>query len=278
MPIKIPLFTVITIILNAKKDLEATLQSVQAQTFQDYEYIVVDGGSIDGSLDLIRRMPVSTWISEPDNGLYDAMNKGVKLSKGKWVLFLNAGDTFFNQNSLQDVSIHLSSDPDVLYGDVKIQYPNGFSRISRANKPLQALKNGMFFSHQSVFVKRTELEFFPFNLSYRFAADFNLFWQLTASGKNFLYITQPISTVTAEGLSDKYRLSSISEWKAISKFYLLQEWQNTRKFINFIEYLKYGLYFNLLLGGTFFKIEIKKRIPAPFLKRILLIKYALIKP
>ncbi|OYZ59116.1 MAG: hypothetical protein B7Y21_00075 [Hydrogenophilales bacterium 16-61-112] len=90
-----PLVTLITVVRNDSEGLRRTLDSVAAQTFRDFQFVMVDGVSTDGTIDLIRQAPrVDTWISEPDEGIYHAMNKGVALADGEWLLFMNAGDEF----------------------------------------------------------------------------------------------------------------------------------------------------------------------------------------
>lgn len=100
-----PLVTVITVVYNAKELLEETILSVLNQTYSNIEYIIVDGGSTDGTLDIIKKYQdkISKYISEPDQGIYDAMNKGMSLSKGQWLNFMNAGDSFYSNDVLQKV-------------------------------------------------------------------------------------------------------------------------------------------------------------------------------
>lgn len=102
---KTPKISIITIVLNNRIFLEHTIQSVSDQVFKNYEYIIIDGGSTDGTKELIKDSAgkIDYWVSEPDRGIYDAMNKGAKLAKGEWLLFLNAGDRFANPEVLSDI-------------------------------------------------------------------------------------------------------------------------------------------------------------------------------
>ena len=112
-----PLFSIITITYNAAETIETTFRSVVGQSFTDYEYIVVDGDSKDGTVDFLRSRKdcLAVFISEPDKGLYDAMNKGMHLAKGEYLIFLNAGDTFHSENTLADIAVSIgSSRPDVI--------------------------------------------------------------------------------------------------------------------------------------------------------------------
>ena len=115
---KIPV-TVITVCRNHAKGLEKTIQSVESQTWQEKEYLVIDGASTDGTMEVIRQHEgsITQWISEPDLGIYDAMNKGVRLAQGQWIIFMNAGDTFASTDTLQRV-FQEPQEADVIYGDV----------------------------------------------------------------------------------------------------------------------------------------------------------------
>ena len=111
--------TIITVCRNHAKELEKTIQSVENQTWQKKEYIVIDGASTDETLEVIQQHgdSITQWISEPDQGIYDAMNKGIRLAQGQWVIFMNAGDTFASTDTLQRV-FQESQEADVIYGDV----------------------------------------------------------------------------------------------------------------------------------------------------------------
>lgn len=123
-----PLFSIITITYNAAETIETTFRSVVGQSFTDYEYIVVDGDSKDGTVDFLRSRKncLAVFISEPDKGLYDAMNKGMHLAKGEYLIFLNAGDTFHSENTLADIAVSIgTSRPDVIYGETALVMISG---------------------------------------------------------------------------------------------------------------------------------------------------------
>jgi glycosyltransferase involved in cell wall biosynthesis len=123
-----PVITVITVTYNAEKSLENTILSVINQSFNDIEYIVIDGGSTDGTLDIIRKYDekINFWISEPDKGIYDAMNKGIKLANGIWLNFMNSGDSFVDYNVLSHIfSVKYSDDVKFLYSDFYLKYEDG---------------------------------------------------------------------------------------------------------------------------------------------------------
>ena len=119
-----PLFSIITITFNAANELPATLESVKCQTVTDYEHLIIDGASTDDTVEVAKRARIASMriVSEPDKGLYDAMNKGMRLATGKYLIFLNAGDAFHSATSLQEIkhSIDLYGFPDVVYGQTQI--------------------------------------------------------------------------------------------------------------------------------------------------------------
>jgi glycosyltransferase involved in cell wall biosynthesis len=119
-----PLVTVVTAVFNGSKTLEATIQSVISQTYPNIEYIVIDGGSTDGTLDIIRKYEyaIDYWLSESDKGVYDAMNKGIKASTGTWLNFLNANDVYSNCSAIKSVAEkHFHGDARFIYSDVMLK-------------------------------------------------------------------------------------------------------------------------------------------------------------
>ena len=175
-----PKFSIITVPYNAGAVLEDTIQSVITQTYRNVEYIIVDGGSKDHTLDIINRYRehIHTLVSEPDKGLYDAMNKGIRLATGDYLCFLNAGDELHEDDTLQLMvhSITGTELPDVLYGETAIVDEEGhFLRMRRLSAPedlnWKSFKDGMLVCHQAFFPRRELAE--PYDLRYRFSADFD---------------------------------------------------------------------------------------------------------
>ncbi|MCX7606748.1 MAG: glycosyltransferase [Bacteroidia bacterium] len=175
-----PRLSIITVTYQAERHLVRTLESTASQTWRDWEHVFVDGGSTDGTLPLIRsylsRAPAGSWISEPDQGLYDAMNKGIRAARGEYLVFLNAGDAFWDERTLEQLFTRLPEGVDVLYGDHRYMnevgeilprrrarpYPVGSLRVSH-------FRTGMAVCHQAVFVRREVAPFY--DLRYRLAAD-----------------------------------------------------------------------------------------------------------
>lgn len=146
-----PLVSVVTVVYNRAQELETTLASVVNQTYGQVEYIIVDGGSTDGTLDIIKKYEdrIDFWISEPDKGIYDAMNKAIDLATGEWINFMNSGDRFAAPDALTFFERPFSAD--VVYGDAEIEYP-GFTKAWKKTE-LSNLWKRMAFCHQACFVK-----------------------------------------------------------------------------------------------------------------------------
>lgn len=177
-----PTFSIITVTFNADKVLEDTIQSVISQTYHHVEYIIVDGGSTDHTLEIVYkyRDRISKVISEPDKGLYDAMNKGIRLATGDYLCFLNAGDELHENETLQQMVHSLKSLelPDVIYGETDIVDEEGhFMHMRRLSAPerldWRSFKQGMLVCHQAFFVRRELAVDVPYDLQYRFSADFD---------------------------------------------------------------------------------------------------------
>ena len=198
--------SVVTVCYNSLEMLKKTMQSVDAQTYGNMEYIVVDGNSSDGTSDYLKTYTgkLTKYVSEPDKGIYDAMNKGVKMSEGDYVIFLNAGDLFADDTTLQRIFDGNTYDTDVIYGDV---IKNG--KVKPAEKPHNAHK--MYFCHQSCFTKLECLQQFPFDTKYKMSADFNFFKVLTLNHKTFKQLDIPVAIFDTTGVSNAKRSKGLKE-------------------------------------------------------------------
>ena len=124
-----PLISIITVVFNGEKYLEETIQSVINQTYSNVEYIIIDGGSSDGTLDIIKKYEerIDYWVSEKDRGIYDAMNKGIDVASGKWLNFMNGGDEFYDNKVIENIFKNCSyEDEYVIHGKVALIYKNDF--------------------------------------------------------------------------------------------------------------------------------------------------------
>lgn len=195
--------TIITVCRNHAQELERTIRSVESQTWQEKEYLIIDGASTDDTPHVIKahEASITRWVSEPDQGIYDAMNKGVKMAQGEWVIFMNAGDTFASDNTLQRV-FGSPQNADVIYGDVI----KG-ELVKKAEAPRNAHR--MFYCHQSAFVRTRCLREFPFDIRHRMSADFKQVKQLYLSGKTFRQLDFPVANFDTQGVSNRNRSAGL---------------------------------------------------------------------
>ena len=210
-PDTLPLLSVVTVNRNMADGLARTIASVAQQDFNSYEYIVVDGASTDASIEVIDRNSdsVDRWVSEPDAGIYDAMNKGVSLARGEWVLFLNSGDALANKTVLSAVMAAAKPGDDILYGDAMMQYPAGGTRIVTAFEP-KYLAYGMICSHQALFARRALHEAEPFTVG-KIRSDYEFLVRCRAKNRTFHRVPILIAEIEAGGLSDRRRISALRE-------------------------------------------------------------------
>ncbi len=184
---KIPFFSIITVVCNDSEGLKKTAESVIAQNCKDYEWIVIDGGSTDGCLSFLQCLKISTlqWISEPDHGIYEAMNKGIHRARGSYVVFLNAGDYFPDHTilgSVKDRLMNAAQCADVLFGGAMLILPSGRS-IYRAPKVLSTyIWHGLPGIHQATYYRNKVLELAGYDESYKITGDYYLIAKLYTLG------------------------------------------------------------------------------------------------
>lgn len=167
--------SVITVCYNAILGIEKTIKSVVGQTYPEVEYIVIDGGSTDGTIDIIKKYTdkIACFVSEPDGGIYDAMNKGIRIATGEWINFMNAGDTFSSDTIISTVfSERYKEEVEVIYGDVYFTESHDCNYLQPA-RPLYFLRRAMPFCHQSSFVKRKAIT--EFDKQFQICADYSFF-------------------------------------------------------------------------------------------------------
>ena len=228
------LVTFITVVFNGVTELELTINSILAQTEKRFEYYIIDGGSTDGTLALIEKYKpqITGFISEKDHGLYDAMNKGMKLGIGKYFWFMNAGDQLFSNDVLEKIfsSLNVTHDersgnvprpsslaplyPDVIYGETEVldQHGNHLGdRRLKAPKKLKwrSLQWGMVVCHQSFLVKREKC--LPYNLKYTFASDIDWMIRILMRSKTIHNTHLILSKFKSGGVSQKNIRHSLKE-------------------------------------------------------------------
>jgi glycosyltransferase involved in cell wall biosynthesis len=215
-----PLISIITVVLNGEKQLDRTIQSILNQTYNNIEYIIIDGGSIDRTSDIINKYKetIDYWVSEKDDGLYDAMNKGIDIATGEWINFMNAGDEFYNYSVLTKLFNNKNyKETEIIYGNHQIIYSSGSNRYVKAGSTKNIWK-GEQFSHQSSFVKKSYLKMNKFNHRNKIASDFELYYKAFKNYKKFQFIDLTIAKFEAGGVSDVKRINSIFErWGIVEK-------------------------------------------------------------
>ncbi len=214
-----PTFSVITVCYNAAPTLGGTIRSVLGQTYGGVEYIVVDGASTDGTLQLVRPyLPrIAAFVSEPDSGLYDAMNKGLRRATGDYVCFLNAGDSFHRPDSLEQVARSIARTgglPDVVYGETALVDAEGrFLRMRRLQAPdrltWRSFRQGMLVCHQAFLVRRTLVV--PYDLRYRFSADFDWCIRVMKTATTLHNTRLVLADYLNEGTTTRHRTASLLE-------------------------------------------------------------------
>lgn len=195
--------SIITVNLNNRDGLQKTIDSVICQTFRDFEWIVIDGGSIDGSKELIGQYAdyFAYWVSEPDKGIYNAMNKGIKVAKGEYLQFLNSGDCLYKSTTLNDV-FGGSPTGEIIYGDCAVRVTDTLLQEIRY-KPVFSLKIFLdgSFNHQSSFIKRELFAEELYDETLRIVSDRKFFIRKAMEGNRFTHVNHIIATFDTNGIS-----------------------------------------------------------------------------
>ena len=199
--------SVITVCYNVVDSIEETMLSVLNQTYDNIEYVIIDGGSTDGTVDIIKKYAgkLSYWISESDNGIYDAMNKGIDIATGEYINFMNSGDIFYTNTVIYDVFHSRHTNAEIIYGDTV--YKTKWGEYLEQTLPLNEMQRRMPFGHQSTFVKTSLMKEVRFDTSYRSSADYKFLYNCYKEHRQFLYIPIIISKYDlTKGMSlDNYR-------------------------------------------------------------------------
>lgn len=211
------LFSIITVTYNAAQVLAPTLKSVKEQTFHDFEYLVIDGASTDDTLQLVNQADIIGTVlsSEPDKGLYDAMNKALDKAQGQYLIFLNAGDTFATAQTLERIALKTKDMPDIVYGQTQIVDMDrkvlGMRHLTAPEVlDWKSFKDGMLVCHQA-FIARREL--CPhYDMQYRFSADYDWCIRVLKQSKRTAYVgDEPIISYLSDGLTTKNHKKSLRE-------------------------------------------------------------------
>lgn len=235
--------SIITINYNNKKGLAKTFESIQSQTYKEFEYIVIDGGSTDGSKELIEMTSIiDYWVSEKDSGVYNALNKGIKAANGRYVIFMNSGDFFYHNHLIGNIASNFDGEISVLYGNSIYFKDNGFQKEEVFPDKLSFsffYKSGI--NHQASFIKRELfLKYFMYNEDYKIFADWEFFvYIICAKNESYLHLNQIICYYDFTGMSSNtntYRQYSYEKSLTIEKYFplfkndycLIDEFQHKR--------------------------------------------------
>ncbi len=215
-----PKLSIITINYNNNNGLKETIDSVISQIFTDFEWIIIDGGSTDGSRELIEQHQdlFAYWCSEPDKGIYNAMNKGIAHSEGEWLLFLNSGDCIYD-NSILDNIFSQEYTSDILYGDVFYTSSIGDFKVSFPSELTLSYLLQMFISHQSSLYRRELFNNNPYNESFKIVSDWLFHIQMILQNKKFEYLPYILTKCDHNGVSVNYeQLNKEERLRAIELF------------------------------------------------------------
>lgn len=204
--------TIVTIVFNNVTEIETTILSVLQQKFRNIEYIIIDGGSTDGTVEIIKKYSsfITYWISESDDGIYNAMNKGIKIATGEWIMFLNAGDYLYSHNTLESIFQTSYKNVDVIYGDICFVYPNA-EKIKKSDKNLSNFHRYLPIFHPSTFVKTSIMKRYMYDENYKIAADYKFLYSLYRNKYVFQKVDIIVSYFDINGISNKNKLLAMKE-------------------------------------------------------------------
>lgn len=187
----LPRITVVTVTYNPGLLLEKTIQSVIGQDYPNIEYLIIDGGSRDGTVEMIKKYEknLAYWVSEPDRGIYDAMNKGIRQASGEWINFMNAGDLFASLDTVSTFIEKVQKDTEIAYGASFLVHPITKEKTYHPVHALEALYTPeMPFIHQSVFIRSNIMKRYGYREDYVYASDFDFFLLAYQNGHRYQYL------------------------------------------------------------------------------------------
>lgn len=220
----LPKLSVITIVYNNVKDIERTMLSILNQTYSNIEYIVIDGASNDGTLEIIKQYEhrIAKLISEKDKGIYDAMNKGLALATGDYVLFMNSGDEIYELETVEKI-FATAPNADIYYGETEM-YDENWNSLGRRRHQApehftwESFKYGMSISHQAIYIKRSLTE--PYNLQYKYSADIDWIIKITKKASSIVNTHLYVAKYLVGGMSKKKHRESLKErFQIFSHYY-----------------------------------------------------------
>lgn len=222
-----PLFSVITITLNNFQGLEKTYKSIKTQTHKDFEWLVIDGGSNDETVEFLNKQRSDTraelnpfrFVSQADKGIYDAMNTGIAMAHGHYLIFLNAGDALARTKTLEMLAPFCEKAPEFIYGDALEQYENGRKPIAKHAKNHEKIHWGMFTHHQAMLYRRHLVRDLRlrYSLHYKIASDYDFTVRFLRGCTNIQYVNKPICIFKMGGISQQ------NAWQGRKEQYIIRE-------------------------------------------------------
>lgn len=212
------LYTVVTVCRNALEDFEKTVKSVLSQTCTDYEYVVIDGASTDGTAqsaaeykkEFDKKGIPCTVVSEKDTGIYNAMNKAIDKSNGKWLIFMNAGDIFYSDSVLGEMAPYCTDGYDVVYADT-VAFEHGMYKIYKASEDISLLRDHWCMGHQSTFTSSELMKKYHYDENYKICADYDFYLKALDNGASFRYVNRFVSEINMYGVSIASYAASTTE-------------------------------------------------------------------
>ena len=212
-----PTFTIATVTWNAADVIQPTLDSIKEQSCADFEYLIIDGQSTDCTLDRVRAAAIGNTriVSEPDSGLYDAMNKAIRLAQGEYIIWLNAGDAFAAPNALERMAVLAQDHPDVIYGQTQLVDASrqvvGMRHLTAPEHlTADSFKHGMMVCHQAFVARREVMP--QYDLQYRFSADYDWCIKVLKASQTNVYAGQePLISFLDEGMTTRNHKASLKE-------------------------------------------------------------------
>lgn len=248
-----PLVSIITIAYNSAANIEATIKSVLAQTYPHIEYIIIDGGSTDGTADIIRRFlhHIKYWVSEKDSGISHAFNKGLARASGEIIGILNASDVYLPDAVA--IAVNALQSTDIAYGDLRYEKQSRFVYTQKGNHNL--LKNEMSVNHPTVFIKsKWYKDFGGFDEHLRCAMDYDLMLRFYLKGAKFANTNKVMAVMSLDGISDSNWLRGCKETLQIKNKYLPQhKWHHVLYFIKHVSAISMSRFLNNVGLGSLLK-------------------------
>ena len=235
-----PLVSIITVVFNGVCFIEDTIQSVLGQTYENIEYIIVDGGSTDGTLEVIRKYQdqIAKWVSEPDKGIYDAMNKGIGMASGDLIGILNADDYYSLETVSKVVERYLETDCHILHGEMKLTDPDDGSLVEHRKPKPQKLYFDMYVNHPTVFLSKSLYQKRKFDANFRYAADYELMLYAKLNGYKFQQINEVLTFMRVGGVSEVNYAATKKEVDVAKRRHLHLLVYFAVRFISFVSQLR----------------------------------------